>query len=254
MKHTLIFILASLVSVLAQAQTNSVSAGVYPWPNEKADEKTFSTPVIVGSAFDLKKVEITANVLASGKQKKTTVPGNEEHVVLIKSGLLTITVNDSVYKLGKGSIAMVMPSDKYSIKNKEQESVSYHLMKYESRLPIDVARGKSAGGSFIKDWNKLTFTPQEKGGTRPYFNRPTAMTRKSEIHVTTLKEGWTSHEPHTHKAEEIILILEGNVEMLIGENSYKATVGDILFAPSGFLHGLENVGKGSCSYFAFQWE
>jgi len=247
MRNLLIIILALVTPGLAMSQSNLIKGGVYKWPTKKGT-------MLSGSAFDLSKIEVSANNLASGKQQKTQVPSNEEHLLLIKSGVLTITVKDSTYRLEKGSVVMIMPSDKYSVKNEGTESASYHLMKYRSKLPVDLERGKTNGGSFVRDWNKLTFIPQEKGGTRAYFNRPTAMARKFEIHVTTLKEGFISHPPHTHRAEEIILILEGNVEMLIGESSYKASSGDILFAPTQVLHGLKNDGKGICSYFAIQWE
>ena len=117
-----------------------------------------------------------------------------------------------------------------------------------------MARGKTAGGSFVKDWSKITFKPHERGGVRSYFDRPTALTKRFEMHVTSLKEGFPSHPPHTHRAEEFILVLEGSVEMMIGEQSNKGKAGDILFAPSNVPHGLKNDGTGMCSYFAFQWE
>lgn len=81
-----------------------------------------------------------------------------------------------------------------------------------------------------------------------------ALTKRFEMHVTSLKENFKSHDPHQQRAEEIILVLEGNVEMLIGETYYPARAGDVLFAPTNVFHGLKNTGSGSCNYFAFQWE
>ena len=133
-------------------------------------------------------------------------------------------------------------------------SLAFHDMKYQSKLPVNANRGSSSGGSFVKDFNKLTFRPHERGGVRPCFDRPTAMTRRFEMHITTLKEGFNSHDPHTHRDEEIILVLEGNIEIMVGENFYKAAAGDFIFVPTQILHGLKNDGKGPCSYFAYQWE
>lgn len=255
MESRIFVLVCFLIPVFAIAQKNPVPSGIYAWPTGLADQKgkSFSSMVLSGSGHDLEFVEVSANSIAPGGKKKITVPENEEHLLLIIAGSLTTTLTDSTYTLAKGSVAMMMPSAKYTIQNKGANNSSYHIMKYRSKLPADHARGKSAGGSFVKDWNKLTFKPAVKGGVRPYFERPTAMTKRFEIHVTTLKEGFISHPPHTHPAEEIILVLEGQVEMMIGEKSYKARSGDLLYVNSNVLHGVKNDGATECSYYAIQW-
>jgi len=107
--------------------------------------------------------------------------------------------------------------------------------------------------SFIKNWNDMVFKPTEKGGTRQLFTIQTAMLHKFDIHVTTLNEGFNSHPPHTHVNEEIILMLDGNAEMTIGENHPKANGGDLVWLESMIPHNLSNVGKTACLYFAIQW-
>ncbi len=251
MNYLVAFILF-VFPLLAFAQ-NPVKPGVYPWPTASL-EKNSKQVVFTGTATDLSFFEVTANVLAPGKQQKTKVPYSEEHLLLVNSETVSVTFSDSTHVLVKGSVAMIMPGEKYSVKNNGSNPANYHIMKYRSRLPIDMSRGKTSGGSFAKDWNKLTFKPHERGGVRPYFDRATAMAKRFEMHTTTLNEGNISHPPHTHAAEEIILVLEGEVEMLIGETWHKAKQGDVLFAPSKIPHGLKNIGKGQCSYFAFQWE
>jgi (S)-ureidoglycine aminohydrolase len=235
-------------------QEQTISAGVYQWPSmSESKDKSVTTVMLSGNAYDLSHLEVIAQQLAPGKKSRVKVD-TEEQLLLIKAGTLTITLNDSIFSLGKGSIAMMMPGEKYSLQNNGPAGCQFHVMKYKSKLPVDLARGQSSGGSFIKDGNKLTFRPHERGGVRSYFDRPTAMTKRFEMHVTTLKGNFKSHDPHQHRAEEIILVLEGSVEMLIGENSYKAGAGDVLFAPTNVFHGLKNSGDVPCSYFAFQWE
>jgi (S)-ureidoglycine aminohydrolase len=248
------FLLLLLLPLFIQAQQHVVSAGVYPWPHFNEGKKNITTRMLAGSAHNLAYLDVSAHQLRPGKKYTFQVESTEEHLLLIKSGGIAITLKDSTFLLGKGSVAMMMPSEKYFLQNNGTTPCEFHMMKYKSKLPVDVARGQSSGGSFIKDWNKLTFRPHERGGVRPYFDRPTANTRRFEMHVTTLKETFKSHDPHQHAAEEIILVLEGQVEMLIGEKSYQAAAGDVLFAPTNVFHGLKNTGKGEASYFAFQWE
>ncbi len=241
--------------LFAQAQEKNVTAGIYPWPIFKGSTtKNDNVVMLSGTANDLSFLEVSAVNLAPGKKSIIQSSDTEEHLLLVKEGVVSFILNDSTFSLGKGSVAMLMPTEKCSLQNKGTTPCQIHLMKYTSREPVDLARGKAAGGSLVIDWNNLNFRPHERGGVRPYFDRATANTKKFEMHVTTLKENFNSHDAHKHPAEEIILVLEGKVEMMIGEKSYQANAGDVLFAPTNVLHGLKNNGSGQCSYFAYQWE
>ena len=117
---------------------------------------------------------------------------------------------------------------------------TYYVFKFKSNLP-DIQRAKDAGGSFFMDWNDIKFNPHDRGGVRQYFNRPTATMKKFDIHVTTLNAGIKSHEPHTHKAEEIILMMEGNAEEEIGDAVKKSTTGDLIYLESMIPHAIKNM-------------
>ena len=119
---------------------------------------------------------------------------------------------------------------------------------------MDTRRGKKGCGSIIIDFEKLEYKEHEKGGIRNYFRRSTAMCPYYEMHVTNLNPGIKSHEPHTHSAAEIILMIEGETEMEIGNEIYKAQKGDVYFLPSNVPHAIKNTGDNQCMYFAFQWE
>jgi (S)-ureidoglycine aminohydrolase len=93
----------------------------------------------------------------------------------------------------------------------------------------------------------------ERGGRRDFFDRPTATTTNYEMHVTTLNEGLPSHAPHTHPAEEVILLIKGDAVMSIDNKDYSGSAGALFYLPSESLHGIRNTGKGQCEYFAFQW-
>ena len=146
-----------------------------------------------------------------------------------------------------------LPGDKVRFENTGDKAVQIYEMTYRSIAPPDTERGKKSGGSFILDWNTIAFKPHAKGGVRQFFDRQTNMLNRFDIHVTTLNEGLKSHDPHTHKNEEIILMIEGNAEMQIGTEHQKANPGDVVFLGSMVLHNLTNVGKTPCLYFAIQW-
>jgi (S)-ureidoglycine aminohydrolase len=244
---------ASLV-VSAQAV---IPSQLYSWkkPSGVAHENILSSILFEGRAHDMAYFNMSANeIVSSGKKTLLETPADEEHLLIVKSGTLSISMRDSSWSVGKGSVAVIMPGENYSLQNAAKDVCTFYSMKYRSALPKDDARGKRAGGSFVKDWNKIPFKPHDKGGIRNYFERPTAMGKRLEMHVTTLKEGIKSHEPHTHKAEEIVLVIDNKTEMQIGDKFYKGGEGSIYYLGSDVPHAIQNDGVGTCTYFAFQFE
>ena len=79
------------------------------------------------------------------------------------------------------------------------------------------------------------------------------MFERFDMHATSLDAGMISHPPHTHRAEEIILMIKGDVQMQIGENFYNSTAGDVIFLEANVPHALKNTGSEQCSYYAIQW-
>ncbi len=257
-KIRIVVLYTLLLPVLVFAQKDSIPSGVYSWkePDQKVSKNILSAVLLEGQAKDMEYLQMSANILLPAKQKtRFQVPENEEHLLLIKSGRLTITLKDSSWSIGGGSIALLMPGEKYTLQSLNKEACSYYTMNYRSKLPADAARGKAAGGSLVKDFSKIEFKPHAKGGVRNYFDRPTVMCKKFEMHVTQLNEGLTSHDPHTHPAEEIILLISNKTEMpLGGEKLLKAGAGDFYFIGSNISHTIKNDGKGPSVYFAYKIE
>jgi len=245
-----------LVCLGSMAQTN-IASTVYTWkqPSKMAGKYMLSTALVEGSAYEMAYLQVSANaILPTKKPLHLQVPDTEEHLLFIKEGTLRIELDDSTSTIGNRSLVLLMPGEKYSFQNVTTDTAYYFLMKYRATKPVDQARGKSSGGSAVFDWNKVPFKAHDRGGRKDFFNRPTAMCKRFEMHTTSLKEGLNSHDPHTHRAEEIVLILEGKTEMQIGDKFYKANAGDLYYLGSNVLHGIHNDGSGMCTYYAFQFE
>jgi (S)-ureidoglycine aminohydrolase len=156
--------------------------------------------------------------------------------------------------LGPGSVALFVPGEKHRLESGDKNPVTYYALKFKSKLSPDAVRGKNAGGSFTVDRSAIPFKPHDKGGRRDFVERPTTMFERFEMHVTTLNAGLKSHEPHTHHAAEIVLLIRGDASMQIGDKFYKAGPGALIFLDSDVLHAIGNVGDTPCEYFAFQWQ
>jgi (S)-ureidoglycine aminohydrolase len=242
---------------LAVAQENAVESRVYRWNELKVEkmETRERRQVLDGGTTHLDRLEIHTSTLQPGKSPHAShTHTDEEELIIVKEGKLKVTIKDKTETLGPGSIAFALPGDEHGFTNGGDVPVTYYVIKYRAKAPVNVSRGNDAGGSFMMDWTTVAEKENEKGSRRNFFDHPTALTPRFEMHVTTLKEGLNSHAPHTHRPEEIILVIGGDATMQIGDKREAASVGDLVFLGSEVPHALSNTGKGSCSYFAFQWQ
>lgn len=61
-----------------------------------------------------------------------------------------------------------------------------------------------------------------------------------------------NHLPtHTDSSEELLLILEGEAEVTVGEERARAAAGDVALVPSMVPHSLHNVGEGKARVIGF---
>lgn len=244
-----------LFPLFCLAQQDSLLSGVYNWKEPKGKNVNGASVVLFeGQAHAMEWLQVSANVLAASIEERknaTTVPANEEQMIIIKSGTMSIVIGDSSYPIGTGSVVSLMPGENYLLSN---AACSYYTIKYRSSLPADAARGKAAGSSKVINWDTVAFKAHDKGGRRDFIDRPTALSRRVEVHASTLKPGLKSHNPHTHISPEMVLVTEGQTEMQIGNQFYPGKVGSIYFLASNNLHAIQNKGSGNCTYFAIQLE
>ncbi|MEO6733405.1 MAG: cupin domain-containing protein [Ferruginibacter sp.] len=256
MKKLLIFLIAFNASSLVAQRTDSLRPHVYEWSSlvVKKEDTRLRRQVMEGSTTALSLFEVHSTTLEPAKAPHPPhVHDDMDELIIVKEGQLKITIKGESKILGPGSVAFAMAGDEHGIENAGGSLATYHIFKYKSKLPVNKERAKQNGGSFMINWNDVTLTKTEKGGRREFFNKPISQLEKLEMHTTALNAGLESHAPHTHREEEIILMLRGNVVMNIGGSLYKATAGDMVFLPSGISHNLTNTGNEQCEYFAFQW-
>jgi (S)-ureidoglycine aminohydrolase len=257
------FLILLMATVCGRAQvTNQIRTDVYTWKNALVvkTESGSKRVIVDGAATDFASMHITGVTLEKGKGEVESAPADFEEMIVVKDGSLKITINGVAKTVGRGSVAIIMPGDKRSFSNAADGETTFFDLTYRSKNPVDAERGKKAGGSFIMDWNDTKFAANAgKGGARQFFSRATAMGQRLDLHSTLLNAGQSSHDPHHHRAEEMIIMLEGNVEEYLGpeEKGGKkktATDGDIVYLVSNEYHAITNVGTKPALYFAFQFE
>jgi quercetin dioxygenase-like cupin family protein len=71
------------------------------------------------------------------------------------------------------------------------------------------------------------------------------------LHESDLAPHSIPHQPHRHRHEEMVLVLEGTLEFTINGAPTRAGAGSVLFAGSNDLHGIRNPDDTHAKYFVF---
>lgn len=104
------------------------------------------------------------------------------------------------------------------------------------------------------DWATFPVRETAVGSSRQVIRAPTITLDELEIHVTTLNPGQTSHPPHQHPNEELLIIKEGIVEALVNGEWKRVGVGSVIFQASNQLHTIRNAGDGPATYHVVNWK
>ena len=252
-----ILIVSYLLSMAVMAQLKPVESGVYKWADHpvKLNGDRESRNILEGTSTHLEYLEIHATTQFPGAKPSTAHANDDiEECIIVKEGTMKVTVEGRNSILGAGGVILLMPKQMHSVENIGDNNLTYYVMRYRSKKSMDLARAKNAGGTLILNSDTLTFKPGKRGGIRAYFDRPTAMCERFEMHTTLLNIKGPSHDPHQHEETEIVLVLSGKTEMTIDGKEYNGGPGDFYLMNSQLMHGVRNASEEPCSYFVMLWK
>jgi len=99
-------------------------------------------------------------------------------------------------------------------------------------------------------------------GWKPYhmFHGPTRILDQMGCHVSVLSPGHSPHPPHAHREEELLMVLDGEAELIIAASPddpsprfERMRPGRIIYYPAFQHHTLRNVSDAPVSYLMFKW-
>lgn len=95
----------------------------------------------------------------------------------------------------------------------------------------------------------------------PLFRGSTPNMPDLSCHVSVLHQGHQPHPPHTHKDEELLLLLAGEIDVLLPDapgltedHRIRLQPGQFAYYPAGFPHTLETVSAMPANYLMLKWQ
>lgn len=256
MKVQTLFWLSIFTCSMGAAQLKEVKTGVYKWDelSKKESAERIGYKILEGYSTHLSFLEIHATTQQKGaKPSKPHVQDSIEELIIIKEGKMKMSIDGKSEILETGSAILIPPLTEQSMENVGDGPMTYYVIMFTAKKPMDIERSKKAGHTLFLDSKKLTTKKTKKGGRISYFDRPSAMYKKFEMHATHLDLGGPSYNPHNHLDTEIVIVIEGQTEMIINGEKYKGKAGDLYFIKSNEFHGISNLLDESCRYFAIRW-
>jgi mannose-6-phosphate isomerase-like protein (cupin superfamily) len=256
LRKTGIYVTGFMIFLISVSAGKQIGSGVFDWSKFKTIRTHTGSVINIlkGPTRSLEMFDIKAVSLHSGKATHPYLVGKEnDELLIVKEGYAEITINSISKLLCAGSIAVSSHGDRVQVKNIKPGNLVYYSFIFKPRPDKNHRETSKKVPPFFSSWDTITFKPSSIGGRRNIIQQPTSTLKELEIHATTLNEGLSSHAPHSHPDEEIILIRSGTVDPTISGTHYRVGPGSLIFATNDDPHGLGNAGEGPCEYYAIRW-
>jgi mannose-6-phosphate isomerase-like protein (cupin superfamily) len=99
---------------------------------------------------------------------------------------------------------------------------------------------------------QIPYEGNEKKKGRRFFFGSNRSGFNLEMHETILGVGTETHPPHQHVHEEVLVVVEGTVDVLCDGKTEQAEAGSVVYFASNQLHGARNAGKVPCRYYVME--
>lgn len=110
------------------------------------------------------------------------------------------------------------------------------------------------------DWNNSDSNKKKALGWTPHpiLKGATKNVDHWATHASVLRHGCTPHPPHRHLEEELLIVLDGEVEITLPDLAKDAqqqtlTTGDFVYYPCNFAHTVTSKSEPAATYLMFKW-
>jgi len=110
---------------------------------------------------------------------------------------------------------------------------------------------KHADHPCIFRWDEHRAFRHERGLKMPYIDESCGA-KQLRMHVSVINPGESPHPPHAHAGEEIIYILEGEAEVLLGEAARVVGPMTAIFCPEHVTHALHNSSRAPVKFMVIR--
>ena len=127
--------------------------------------------------------------------------------------------------------------------------------------PPPLSRDRPMLSTAIHTFDLPFDTPTREWQPFSAFRGPTRTLAEMSCHASVLTAGHSPHPPHAHREEELLIPLQGEVELIIADGPSDASPrverlrpGSLVYYPAGQHHTIRNPGTAAVGYLMFKWD
>lgn len=99
----------------------------------------------------------------------------------------------------------------------------------------------------IIPWDDSRKREHQRGFQMPFLG-PGNGAEALSVHVSVIKPGERAHPPHEHAGEEVMFLLAGTGEAMVGDHTEVIGANTAVYCPPHVMHGLRNCGEALIRY------
>ena len=146
----MLLIIMFLVQSVVYSQGKLIESKVYKWDDLVAEKRPQgeARQILEGTTPHFKLCKVHAStLLPKGRMRPEAYRQENEELIIVKEGELTVTIEGKTKVLKPGGIALIMSGDMRENINMSDKNTTYYVFQLNSVEPVDIERGKKAGGS-----------------------------------------------------------------------------------------------------------
>ena len=198
--------------------------------------------------------ECHITTLNPGRESHAPHRHAQEELILVKEGTLEVHLNGKTQTAGPGSVFFYASNDAHAVRNVGETRATYWVINLATPVThTPAAHHKNpTRSSAVFDWSKLAVQTTKTGERREVLKGSTPTMESLSCHATTVNVGDASHGAHRHPDDEIVIVKEGTMEVLINDQSQRASAGSVILFASNDLHGMRNAGDTKLTYYVIR--
>lgn len=198
--------------------------------------------------------ECHITTLNPGKSSHAPHRHPQEELIIVKEGTLEVHIDGHTQRAGPGSVFFYASNNAHAVTNVGDTRATYWVINLATPVTHspDQHNAKPTRPSGVFDWEKLAVIPTKTGERRDVLKGSTITMDSLTCHVTTVHGGQASHGAHRHPDDELVIVKEGTLEILINEQTFRATAGSVCLFTSNDLHGMRNIGDTRATYYVIR--
>lgn len=231
-----------------------LDSAIYPYATASVSRQGRAEERILlqGSTSHLANLTVQAITLQPGKNTQLAEQLEEEVILYVQAGELSMSLGPKEKALGRGSVAMIVPGDEFRLTNKSPQPTTYYLIRYTSNEMPDLDLTSMAGSSFWVDFQDKKDKVDKIGSTRAMFSCATVMSPRIDTYFQSLNPGIKSISPFRPEAEKLLIMVENQAQLIIKGKTKVAMPGDAVFLDTGISHTIQNTGSAATTFLVIQ--